>query len=202
MSNSSKCSILNAAKCLFGAKGFDGASVRDISKHAKVNIAMIKYYFGSKEELYKSCLENFVNDRVEQLGKILEKPLSQQDFILRLRSVLTMMADDYPENGPLVKMLLREMLNEKKSENKNRLNLVTPFFFLFRSYFQSAIDAGIISKTKSADHITLIFLGALSHPIQAEIPMKKALGVTMSDENFRKTYSEHLVEVFINGVIS
>lgn len=45
--------ILSAAEELFAEKGFTGTSVRDISKRAKVNIAMINYYFGSKENLMK-----------------------------------------------------------------------------------------------------------------------------------------------------
>lgn len=31
-------------------KGFEGTSVRDISAKANINVAMISYYFGSKEK--------------------------------------------------------------------------------------------------------------------------------------------------------
>lgn len=41
--------ILKAAERLFAARGFDGASVRDITTAAGVNLATITYYFGSKE---------------------------------------------------------------------------------------------------------------------------------------------------------
>lgn len=43
--------ILEVAERLFAAKGFKGTSVRDIAQEAGVNIAMISYYFGSKEGL-------------------------------------------------------------------------------------------------------------------------------------------------------
>ncbi|MGH2565307.1 MAG: TetR family transcriptional regulator, partial [Ginsengibacter sp.] len=42
---------------LFGQKGFEGTSVRDIASGAGVNIAMINYYFGSKEKLFESLVE-------------------------------------------------------------------------------------------------------------------------------------------------
>lgn len=48
--------LLNAEK-LFAEKGFDGTSTREISKAAQVNIAMISYYFGSKEKLFESIFE-------------------------------------------------------------------------------------------------------------------------------------------------
>lgn len=49
--------ILQAAEQLFADKGFDGTSVRDIAHEANVNLAMISYYFGSKEKLLESLIE-------------------------------------------------------------------------------------------------------------------------------------------------
>ena len=50
--------ILEAAEELFAQKGFEGTSVRDLAKKAKVNVAMISYYFGSKEKLFESWGED------------------------------------------------------------------------------------------------------------------------------------------------
>lgn len=48
--------ILHAAEGLFAGKGFEGTSVRDIAQKADVNVAMISYYFGSKENLLQSLI--------------------------------------------------------------------------------------------------------------------------------------------------
>ncbi|MCC6489892.1 MAG: TetR/AcrR family transcriptional regulator [Candidatus Hydrogenedentes bacterium] len=50
-------SILDAAEALFGARGCDGVSTRVIAEAAGVNIAMLSYYFGSKEGLFKAMLQ-------------------------------------------------------------------------------------------------------------------------------------------------
>ena len=50
--------ILSAAMRLFGHKGFEGTSVREIAAEAGVNPAMISYYFGSKEKLFESLVEH------------------------------------------------------------------------------------------------------------------------------------------------
>ena len=47
-----RTAILDAAKKLFAAKGFDAATVRDICAEAGANIALVSRYFGSKSELY------------------------------------------------------------------------------------------------------------------------------------------------------
>jgi AcrR family transcriptional regulator len=44
--------ILNIAEEEFAANGYDGTSLRVIADRAKVNQALIRYYFGSKDGLY------------------------------------------------------------------------------------------------------------------------------------------------------
>jgi AcrR family transcriptional regulator len=46
--------ILEVAERLFAEHGFEGTSVRDIAQEAGVNVAMISYYFGSKEKLLQA----------------------------------------------------------------------------------------------------------------------------------------------------
>ena len=61
--NEKQIEILSVAEKLFAEKGFDGTSVRNISKIADINVAMISYYFGSKEKL----LENLILFRIQDL---------------------------------------------------------------------------------------------------------------------------------------
>lgn len=68
--NDKQIQIIEIAERLFAERGFDGTSVRDIAHEAGVNIAMISYYFGSKEKLMEALLEWRVGEikiRVESL---------------------------------------------------------------------------------------------------------------------------------------
>jgi AcrR family transcriptional regulator len=67
--------ILEVAESLFAEKGFDGTSIRDISKIAKINIAMISYYFGSKERLLQSLIIFKTTDLKSQLENLLLEDL-------------------------------------------------------------------------------------------------------------------------------
>ncbi len=72
MSSDKREHILIVAEALFGEKGFDGTSVRDIAHGAGVNLAMISYYFGSKEKLLESLIEfrsGYVLGILEELNK-------------------------------------------------------------------------------------------------------------------------------------
>jgi AcrR family transcriptional regulator len=50
MSADKKEHIMHVAMELFAEKGFEGTSIRDLAQKADVNIAMVNYYFGSKEK--------------------------------------------------------------------------------------------------------------------------------------------------------
>lgn len=51
-----RTTILAAARKIFACKGVDGTSVREVAKSAKVNNAMIYYYFKDKDDLHRSVL--------------------------------------------------------------------------------------------------------------------------------------------------
>ncbi|MEA4854975.1 CerR family C-terminal domain-containing protein [Solidesulfovibrio sp.] len=50
--------LLDAAGEIFSCKGYQAATVREITKVAKANLAAIHYHFGSKDRLYQAVLEH------------------------------------------------------------------------------------------------------------------------------------------------
>jgi len=82
--NDKKIQILEVAERLFSEKGFDGTSIRDISKHAKINIAMISYYFGSKERLLEALILYKTSDLKLRLENLLEQNLDPLEKINKL----------------------------------------------------------------------------------------------------------------------
>ncbi|HAS54336.1 MAG: hypothetical protein A2X56_14895 [Nitrospirae bacterium GWC2_57_13] len=53
-----RAAILKAARRVFAQRGLDGASIRDVAMAAKVNTAMLYYYFKDKENLYRAVLSD------------------------------------------------------------------------------------------------------------------------------------------------
>jgi AcrR family transcriptional regulator len=49
--------IINTARELFVKKGFKGTTVRDIATESGTNVAMVNYYFRSKEKLFDAIFE-------------------------------------------------------------------------------------------------------------------------------------------------
>ena len=65
--------ILAKAERLIAQKGFSATSVREIAKEAGVNIAMISYYFGSKEKLLESLLQTRMAEKQEYVRQIVNR---------------------------------------------------------------------------------------------------------------------------------
>ena len=55
--DATRADLIAAGRKLFGRRGYDGASVRAITREAGVNLAAVTYHFGSKRDLYGAVLE-------------------------------------------------------------------------------------------------------------------------------------------------
>jgi AcrR family transcriptional regulator len=109
--NDKQLVIINTAEKLFAVTGFDGTSVRDIAHAAGVNVAMISYYFGSKEKLMEAVFEQKTNNIRLKIENLL-----QNDTLTHLEKV-NVLIDDYVDKfihqQEFHKIMLREQLIEK-----------------------------------------------------------------------------------------
>ncbi|MBD1551221.1 CerR family C-terminal domain-containing protein [Pseudomonas typographi] len=60
--------LVEAAVRVFGEKGYDAASTRDIASAAGLNAPALQYYFENKEGVYLACVEHIIERLWEQLG--------------------------------------------------------------------------------------------------------------------------------------
>lgn len=77
--------IIEAAAYLFGVKGFDGTSTREIGRRAGVNIASLNYHFKSKHNLMEEVASYAIIEFKEKLQKLATEDIkSTADFAIRL----------------------------------------------------------------------------------------------------------------------
>ena len=72
--NATRERIMDTADRLFGAHGFQGTSMRTLTREAGVNLAAVNYHFGSKYELLRATLSRHFgainSSRIEQLDAL------------------------------------------------------------------------------------------------------------------------------------
>ncbi len=74
--------ILILAEELFGEKGYLGASMDELAKRAGISKPVIYELVGSKDQLFKACLEKSGNDLAQQISKAVA---NETDPIRKLR---------------------------------------------------------------------------------------------------------------------
>lgn len=72
-SDQTRMALLRAGLRLFGRKGYEGTSTRELAALAKANIGSIAYHFGGKEGLHLACAD-FI---VETIRTIAEPALAE-----------------------------------------------------------------------------------------------------------------------------
>jgi AcrR family transcriptional regulator len=117
--NDKKIQILEVAEKLFSEKGFEGTSIRDISKAAKINIAMVSYYFGSKERLLESLLLYKTSDLKLQIELLLHENLEPLEKVNKLIEIYINRINC---NRRIFRVLHFELNSKKREENLAAFN--------------------------------------------------------------------------------
>jgi AcrR family transcriptional regulator len=117
--NEKQIQILQIAEKLFASKGYDGTSIRDISKEASVNIAMVSYYFGSKEKLLESLIIFRTRDLKIKLENLPSTPFSPLE---KISQFIDYYIEKLNGNQSMYKIMQFEISNQKRAMDFDSFN--------------------------------------------------------------------------------
>lgn len=89
--------LIESGIMLFGARGYDGVTTRELAHGARTNISSIKYHFGGKEELYRAVLQEIIHEINELVGPLLRALRNGVAEANGNRDVLTRLARQFAE---------------------------------------------------------------------------------------------------------
>jgi AcrR family transcriptional regulator len=108
--NGTRDDILDAARRLFGERGFDGTTIRAIAAEARVNPALVHHFFGSKEQVFVAAV-NFPINPAEVLPVILDGP--RDELGQRVARFVLSIWREPRTRGPLLALLRSAVSNEQ-----------------------------------------------------------------------------------------
>ena len=192
--------ILDAAQKLFAENGFDGTSVRDIAQEAGVNVAMISYYFGSKEKLMEAVFEQKSNDtRIKVEALLLNGHLTN---IEKVNLLIDDYVDKFIAQQQFHRIMIRAQLVEKDTavacfiyELKKR-NLLS-----IKKLIQDGQKNGEFRKNIDIALMMATLVGTMSQMITSQRFYKECNHLAeMTEPEFqkhiRKKLSAHLKNLF------
>jgi len=159
--NEKQIKILEIAEKLFAENSFDGTSIRQISKEADINIAMISYYFGSKEKLLKALLLYRMGDFKMELEFRISK---NQDFLKTVDEIVELVLQKIHRNRRTYKIIHFEYSNENRNiDFDSYIEQKKENYGMIEKFVIRGQEAGVFSKNVNTSLIMPTVLGTYFH---------------------------------------
>lgn len=134
--------LLTAALHAFGSRGFDGVSLGQIAGDAGVDIALTRYYFGSKDALWRAVIDHLSQTLA---GELQERLSSVEGSATdRMKAVIRWFVDISARVPELSRIIVFEGNNEGSRGDYVTSHLVQPFYALMAELIAGAQAEGTI----------------------------------------------------------
>ncbi|MFC1729051.1 TetR/AcrR family transcriptional regulator [candidate division KSB1 bacterium] len=163
MAQKSREKIIDAAIEVYAEKGKHGVRMEEIADAAGINKAMVYYYFGNRNNLYRSVLKSVFLRMFTMIGTKFEYALKEiTDPCERIRYVSRLYSRVFAENQDYVRIILEAVTassNEVRQvieEIQREKQLVRPEFLM--SMLKDGIDREIFKRI-DFKHFMSAFMG-------------------------------------------
>ena len=189
-----KETIIESAIKLFGSKGFEGTSVREIAADAGVNVAMINYYFESKEKLFEKAVEY----RASFLKGIFSELVNNESLtaIEKIDRIIDYTIDRKFSNSEFHHLLHRELSLERRPQLKDAISdILLRNMNPFKMIIKNGIKDGVFKPVDIELTLTTM-LGTIHYLLTSDTMCRKILGKNegfraFENQKLKKRLSEH-----------
>jgi|SRR5688572_16102385 len=149
--------ILATALEIFSQAGFDGATTRELATRAGVNLGLIKYYFGTKERLWRDAVDRAAGELQAALSRAVPDAIDTRADLVELVRVAVRFAGRNPA-------FIRVMNDEGKRDGARMRWLVDrhgrPLYELLQGVFSLARAKGLVPDIAPV-HLYYVLIGAI-----------------------------------------
>lgn len=190
--------IVAHATRLFAARGFVGASLRDIAKAVGIRKPSLLYHFNSKDDLRRGVLENMLAHWNEVVPRLLKAATSGHE---QFQAVATETLEFFRADPDRARLLLRELLDRPEEMRPLIVSHVQPWTKIICDYIrkgqqQGRVHADIDPEAYIVHMINLMVCGvALQDSILALMPASE-----QEPERATQRYVEELLRVARAGL--
>jgi len=198
--NSRKQKILAAGEKLFTRYSYDNVTLKDLSREAGVNSALVSYYFGGKRGLYCGVLQDKFTKFLNTLDASSFAGLSPIESLRKFLHGQIRLQIDNPDG---YKMLYREMMDPSEAGEPMMRENMKAILERIVPIVAAGQENGTIRKKPDAKSITFTMLGNLGFFLLT----RKFLDLLEEDqyneyEFIQKISDEYLQSLFIGKEIS
>jgi AcrR family transcriptional regulator len=185
--------LLKAATSLFSKKGFDGVSVKELADAAGVNVSLVSYHFGGKENLYRICLEQFGKERLALAQRVLQPPQTTDEMRFRLQMFVEEMLACHLENQDAAMIVHHECESELARAPDIFRDTFLKVFETMVAFVSAAQTKGLIRADLDPLVASQVFFGSMVHVLRSDKIGQKYFNLTIADPAYRKKIIDHIV---------
>ncbi len=190
--------IKEAARKIFLQKGFAGTRTRDIAEEAGINLALLNYYYRSKEKLFEIVME----ESLKQL--FLKIILTLNDKSTDLSSKINIAVDlyiDILKNNPNLPLFILSEIQANPEKFKKKIGFSNVSFHDVEIIKQIKIQLDSIGLEISPLHIVVNLISMTIFPFAAK-PLLKIVG-NMDETAFNHFLEERrvLIPLWIKSIL-
>jgi AcrR family transcriptional regulator len=180
--------IKNAARIVFHRKGFAATRTRDIAEEAEINLALLNYYFRSKEKLFDIIMLETMQRFLKSITDVFNNESTSLDE--KIQMLVNNYIDLLIVNPEIPLFLLIELRNnpDKLIANIRFKEIVMNSYFL-KQFTLATQNKEIVAINPL--HFIMNLIGMTVFPFVAN-PIFKALG-EVSDDEYNKLMQERKV---------
>lgn len=190
--NEKQIAIMEAAEKLFADNGFSGTSVRDIAEAAGVNLAMISYYFGSKEKLMEAMFSYRGHFMRLKMESILQN--SNMTPLQKVEKLIDEYIDRIFNKQCFHKVMLREQMVDSSgpiAEQITQLKVTNQA--LFKQLINEGQKKGDFKKGLDVPFLMMTLVGTTSQLLTAQKYYRELNNLQeLSNEEFEKHIKKKL----------
>ncbi len=152
--------IMDAALRIFAEKGFQNATITEISKAAGVSEATVYEYFGTKEDLLFAIPEKISNDTFEESSKVIPYIKGVEE---KIRAILLFYVQLYQSNPNYSALVLLQLMSNKRFRQTPAHAAIRKSSHGLLDCIKEGIANGTFKKDLSPYLIRSMFMGAIEH---------------------------------------
>ena len=193
-----KAHILDVAMQLFAEKGFEGSSIRDLAARAGVNVAMVNYYFGSKEKLFESMVAQKASYTRGVLDEIVKNTTLSD--IEKIDAVIDTYVDRLFTNRVFHRVIHQElMLSQRESLQQSIADIIFPNSLLIKEILEEGTRKGNFKKVDPplviATLVGTINQVLLSRKMCNKLLNREASYIPYDDDQFVQRVRRHIKQL-------
>jgi len=189
--------ILDASIKLFAELGYERTSIDLICKEAKVNRAMVSYYYGGKLTLFREIIEN---STYEFLRKLREKVYNEKSAKQRLRVFIKLYIERNFQETLVTEIIVREV----GSNLANSSDFLTPHFLqviaVLTDVIQEGTETGTFNNTIAPIVMASYVFSALNSYFVLHRLIQQAGSAPLIDPDHRNLIAEQLYKLILKGI--